>query len=570
MSTIRAAISPSILAKADRLFRNDDAGISIELLQNARRAGADIVNIEIEPLPGDGAGSQITVRDNGRGIDDFQNLLTLGGSGWDANVTTTEDPAGMGFFSLCHSEVLVASQDQEAVLTREVFLGKAEAQVRSREVFVPGTRITFSRPTKPDQLANVLKDVAEFCPLLVRINGIELPRHDFLEGALYREVIDGIEVGFAVAFRWGHGLRENNWNFHGLRISEPFQGIPGVLTLCKHRGWISQTLEMRFNVLETGRVKLQLPDRRAIVQDETFRQFMNKVRAAAYRFFQAQERHVLPFASWKEAGTLGVPLQEASPLLKTWRATPLDDSLDPFFGMVETNLLSDAGDVLLVSAEVEDRHTLEAALQSSTLLEGALYQEAAEFRGYSWYDRLPRITHTSAIVDGVPFVEWNSKSLPRPESIELVVRVARPDQEDGAHRLPIAVHVVDDAGRIWESGELEFVAVRNSSWDNDSLSGPFDIADFLFSATFQSSDDADADSWDTQRSRHREDVERTVNEYFRGPRSALLALLEGALSWDARHYADETGVKEIRFRKQPGTPRWQIELVSDDPPALAA
>ena len=36
------------LEKADRLFRNDDAGVWIELLQNARRASATRVNISFE------------------------------------------------------------------------------------------------------------------------------------------------------------------------------------------------------------------------------------------------------------------------------------------------------------------------------------------------------------------------------------------------------------------------------------------------------------------------------------------------------------------------------------------
>jgi hypothetical protein len=33
-------VHDGILEKADHLFRNDDAGVWIELLQNARRAGA--------------------------------------------------------------------------------------------------------------------------------------------------------------------------------------------------------------------------------------------------------------------------------------------------------------------------------------------------------------------------------------------------------------------------------------------------------------------------------------------------------------------------------------------------
>jgi Histidine kinase-, DNA gyrase B-, and HSP90-like ATPase len=103
VSTIRATISPTILSKADRLFRNDDAGVFAELLQNAHRAGASRVEILVEQTTDSKNGSKVTFHDNGSGIDDFQSLLTLGGSDWSAEVRETEDPAGMGFFALCHS-----------------------------------------------------------------------------------------------------------------------------------------------------------------------------------------------------------------------------------------------------------------------------------------------------------------------------------------------------------------------------------------------------------------------------------------------------------------------------------
>jgi hypothetical protein len=45
---ISAKVHEGILEKADRLFRNDDAGVWIELLQNARRAGATRANISFE------------------------------------------------------------------------------------------------------------------------------------------------------------------------------------------------------------------------------------------------------------------------------------------------------------------------------------------------------------------------------------------------------------------------------------------------------------------------------------------------------------------------------------------
>ncbi len=49
MPTIQAAVSSKILSKVDRLFSNTLSDIFIELLQNARRAGATLVQITTEP-----------------------------------------------------------------------------------------------------------------------------------------------------------------------------------------------------------------------------------------------------------------------------------------------------------------------------------------------------------------------------------------------------------------------------------------------------------------------------------------------------------------------------------------
>jgi hypothetical protein len=565
MSTVRAAISPSILSKADRLFRNDDAGVFIELLQNARRAGATLVDISIDQLPGDGAVSRIAFHDNGRGVEDFQKLLTLGDSDWSTAVRETEDPAGMGFFSLCHSEVEVRSGNQQALLSREVFLGGAEAEVISTEEFTPGTRIVFTRASRMDLLIGAIRQVSEFCPVEVHVNGEEVSRHDFLEGSEYREIIDGIEVGFGTSFKWRFGYRDDNWNFHGSLIRESFDSIPGLLRLNQYGRWETEELKARFHVLEVGRVKLQLPDRRAIVQDETFREFEQKVRAAAYRFFRTLEWHVLPFARWKEASTLGVDLKEASPLLKTWHAAPLDDGIDPFFGGVEEVLLDAVNNTLLVAQFCPNQHTLEAALQNNTFTGRQLYQVAEEYAGYTWYDALPLLNDTEVTVDGSPYDDWAGKSLPRPGKITITATIRQLNMPDTSVDLPAAIHVVDDDDVDYGDEAPVFVAVRNSPWDNDTLTGPFDVAQFLFDATFRSSDDVDSDSWDTQSDYYKDHIQREVDEYFRGPRAALLGILQNVLPWEARDCARRIGIEEIRFKRQGADgSSWRAELITSE------
>ncbi len=61
---ILAAVSEKILSKVDRLFSNRLSDIFIELLQNARRAGATAVNVRLEETA---QGIRIIFTDNGEG-----------------------------------------------------------------------------------------------------------------------------------------------------------------------------------------------------------------------------------------------------------------------------------------------------------------------------------------------------------------------------------------------------------------------------------------------------------------------------------------------------------------------
>jgi hypothetical protein len=554
---ISAKVHGGILEKADRLFRNDDAGVWIELLQNARRAGATKVTVSIEESGSESRSCSVTIQDNGTGIEDFQNLLSLGASGWNEETQAKEDPAGMGFFSLCRSEVKVQSGNQSVTISPAAFLGKDAAEVQQTSEHVDGTRIRFTRESTKAALLAALENVAEFCPVAIFIDNRQLPQHDFLDGALYRQTIDGVEVGFATNFTHRYNtFRDPNWNFYGARITHSVAPIQGFLPT----GTISPVaLHMRFTVLETSRVKLQLPDRRAIIEDEFLTTFLSKARTAAYRFLQKQERHALPFRNWKEAKELGVSLPEAACLLYTWHALPLDDGIEPLFGYPEHGLLPNCDDVILVTANVPDEHTMEGALHSGASLPGKLYKEEGEFVGYAWYDRLPRIVDSAVFVDGIPYEECTKPGENRPQRIEVEITLAEAGKPSRELRIPALIHVDQPDG-------CSFVAVKQSPWDNDDLAGPFSVTDFLVCATFCASDDwGESDSWQTQKDAYDEDIERRLNAYFRGPKATLMAILRTAIEWEADRLAEQLGVAEIRFTRSTAH-AWDAALIHSQAP----
>jgi hypothetical protein len=283
-------------------------------------------------------------------------------------------------------------------------------------------------------LVAALEQVTEFYPLAVRLEGREMPRHEFLEGALYRGVIDGIEVGFATAFEWKWNYYgENNWNFYGARIRGPFRQFAGLLDAAKIGAELD--IHTRFNVLQTARVKLQMPDRRAIIQDEFFREFVRKAHAAAYRFFQEQERHVLPFKDWRDAKELGVVVPEAVCLLKSWQAPPCDENVEPLFGRPEQRLLPEASGVLLVERDVPDAHTLDAALQCGAALDGVLYEEKPKYAGYAWYDRCLELLTRQCCSMGFSMTIGRKRQSGQPKS-RLKSQSQSPDRRSGTAACP--------------------------------------------------------------------------------------------------------------------------------------
>ena len=158
---ICAKVNPRLLTKSERLFTGTVDGRIIEILQNARRAGATEVRI----INKDGF---VTVQDNGSGIEDFQKLLDLGGSGWDEKMEAGEDPAGVGLFSLAPREVTIISGNRKTVIDKDGWTGKPVEVTQTSET-IKGTIVKF-HDEKPWDMELVEKH-AVFAGIKVVVDG---------------------------------------------------------------------------------------------------------------------------------------------------------------------------------------------------------------------------------------------------------------------------------------------------------------------------------------------------------------------------------------------------------------
>ena len=490
------------------------ADAAAELIQNSRRSGATRLDIATEAAPE--GGTVVTVTDDGFGIADPAILLSFGESGWDAATTKREDPAGMGVYALSKCGCVVSSRPATAgtapmpgwrvELTPECFLGKQDARiVACDDAPVPsGTAISFRADESREGIAAAFAAAARHCPLAVTVNGETVQRKAFLDGAIHVERWRGLAFGvFNSRFA---GFNEPDLNFHGLTISV---GLPAVDTID------GGTWSVRADVNACPGLELVLPARREAVQTPFLDEMRKAARIAVYRAIRRADRiPALSHAHFTAARKAGIDMPIAPALLRPWRPgiADIDDWRDtPNREPVRSGTL-----VMAVDPETQDQQCLWRAAERAGIA-GRLYEADTRLEGYDWYDALAKVqgvrievseagvTHPldalragsgpcadATTAPGLP------DTLARPEAIHMHIHIERSDGPPETIAIPADIAFVGEEG-TWVEDAHPLVT-------RDSDLQPPGLCQLLEAAYFSASDDPDADSWETQRRRFREDA----------------------------------------------------------------
>ena len=171
------------LSNLEHIFSNNKSCLN-ELLQNARRAGATLCEIQLNSTPTINEGrsditntlDEVVIHDNGSGITDFSKLFNFSNSGWDESVKIQENCFGAGFFSTLFfsSTVTVESRGVKHTFTKESILSGTNisggSSVSLSDVKV-GTKITLINPhlKNTDNIAESLKLSCVAMPFNVRL-----------------------------------------------------------------------------------------------------------------------------------------------------------------------------------------------------------------------------------------------------------------------------------------------------------------------------------------------------------------------------------------------------------------
>jgi hypothetical protein len=150
-----------------------------ELVQNARRAGATLVSIDVS---GERNNATIVVTDNGSGIADFNALFVLSDSGWGEDVQEKDQPFGIGFFSTFYTakSVTVQSQGKRITIDSAAAIAMEDFGEVVADDISQGTVITLSGVSISD-IEDKIRIMADTSSIDIVLNGQKLSRNGSLQ-----------------------------------------------------------------------------------------------------------------------------------------------------------------------------------------------------------------------------------------------------------------------------------------------------------------------------------------------------------------------------------------------------
>ena len=507
-ATIRARVHDSALERVTRFFASTLYEIFVETLQNARRAGAARVTVGTAVNQPADCGTEpsearltVTVTDDGAGIEDPAVLLSFGENGWNDDLVAREDAAGMGILSLAHRGCRITSRPRtpdghighgwSVDLLPEHFTGHSDAQVLydDNAPYPSGAAVQFQATVSADMIRAAIASAARHYPLPVTFEGETLQRQAFLDGAVYAEGWNGLVFG--VYRNRGRGYLDPDLNFFGLTV--PVR-LPTVETV--HRGIWS----VRADVVDCPGLELQLPARREAVENAFLADMREAARLAIYRAMAADSDPRPGFADWTRARDAGIDLATPAAVLRPWRPgiADVDDWREPPKpAPIGPNAL-----VMACDPEPPEAQALWRAAERAGMAEG-LFEADKRLNGYGWYDRLDRLTGIDTQLTAADGTVWPLHEYPAPERTGAAAPLAaRPD----AIRMSLAVKtararsltIVLPADLVFAGEAWDWVCHALPLVTADSTLEPRRLAELLRLSFFSASDDADADSRETQ------------------------------------------------------------------------
>ena len=522
-TTISTMVSPSLLTKISRFSDGGVLAALIEIIQNARRAGAkriDITQVETD------RGPMLRISDDGCGIADPVKFLALGDSGWDEKIARSEDPAGMGVFSLAGHHVSVRSHAADHGAAWQVTIPPHAWETGQPLDVVPcsldkGTEIEIDLPEAwAQQLEQAVKSAARFCPVPIWFGGNRQPHENFLHDAVRIEEWDGCRIGIFTD-KYDLNREQPRINFHGLTVC---CRLPFVSDADGGRGWYAKV-----DIIDTCPIRFVLPARKEILQGAALEALREACEAAIFRTIAREGHHRLSFAHWLRARALGISLPEAAPWLHAW--TPRTAETD---GVPIGERVAGEPMILMPADQTHIEQAVNRAVASGRPLGAALVRPIDDFAGYVWYNAIPRVLGCSFRIErgegdicdyGADMEPPSDFRSGRVEAISLEIAVqGQGVPTENAEVIVLLTDVLIMPPDRWT--DLEEVIILLGV---DSTITPGELASLIEAACFYPDEDCDADSYHTQQAAFEMQARFAANTLLLGEDAAVLERVREAM-----------------------------------------
>ena len=367
-----------------------------------------------------------------------------------------------------------------------------------------GTAISFMSEQTPEAIKAAVDGAARHCPLSITFNGEATDRRAFLDGAVHVETWRGL--AFGVFRNRLTGFHTPDLNFHGLTLAVRLPTVG-----CIEGG----TWSVRADIRSCPELELVLPARKEAVETPFLDEMREAARLAIYRAMAVADP--APRIAWtdrKKAADAGIEMPEPPAELRPWRpgTADIDDWREmPPFAPVNADSL-----VMAIDPEPQDAQSFWRAAERVGIA-GRLFEGDTRFEGYGWYDALARVHNVTIDVTerGVthPLDALRAPSDPpsdattapgvpdtlvRPDAIHMHLHILRGDGPPETMTIPADLAFVGE-GWTWVA-EAQPLVTRESNLT------PVQLKQLLRASFFSPSDDAESDSYETQKTRFEDDA----------------------------------------------------------------
>mgnify|MGYP000434823329 CR=1 FL=1 len=374
MKTVKVTYDDSIVQKLRNAFTSIDC-IFTEAMQNARRANASHVHFDTS-TPG-----QLIIRDNGDGIADLQDFLTLAGSGWDEETIDREGAFGMGSFALLYAAeyIKVESNGQCFEGETRVLLNGHDFNLSDSDV-KSGTVITMTLNDLPDDedFFNLISKLAKGFQIDVFVNGVQCKQY-------HRLTDDFVDIGLGKAFIPGISIAESLPSYTNGSTLLYFQG----LRVDKQR---HKTTPYTIVHLDEQLFEVRMPDRDVLIDQEKQNKLIEeKINATWVDYLTAKkaelnsDEFVKLYSQMRQYGCLSllndVPLVPEEALFVVPESPHCERrDYDENFAKERSVHRNDIGKVLAIESYVDDETIYQWQYAYHT--EALCYQESSLDKGH--------------------------------------------------------------------------------------------------------------------------------------------------------------------------------------------